>query len=178
MKMLDNNTHMKTCSRCKKKLNLTAFHMKGRNNYQTHCKLCSYEYQREWYKENRERLIDKISKRKERYRLTGHISWIKNLLTTASRCRKITLSREEKHKLAVQLEKKLLATTHCPYTGEKLYPGVNVSLDHKNPVSRFPKQAFIAKNLQWVSKRYNIAKNDLTDDEFAILCKKVSKLYK
>lgn len=169
---------MKRCARCQKELSLKAFHPKGPNRYQAHCKLCSYEYQREWYKENRQKVIDKNTKRKERYRAMGHVSWIKQLLDALARRRDIKLSPELKHGLATKLEKDLLETPYCPYTGEKLHPGVNTALDHRNPVSRFPKQAFLYKNFQWVSKRYNISKNDLTDDEFMILCKKVSKLDK
>lgn len=169
---------MKLCARCQKQLPLKAFHPKGVNRYQAHCKLCSYEYQREWYKINRRKQIDKNTKRKDRYRAMGHISWVKQLLYTMARSRNITITAEERAILAKKLEKDLLHTPYCPYTGEKLYPGINTALDHKNPISRYPKQALNYKNFQWVSKRYNVAKNDLTDDEFMILCKKISKLNK
>ena len=61
----------------------------------------------------------------------------------------------------------------CPYTGERLFPGVNMSLDHRYPVSRFPEKAKTLANLQWVSSVANAAKADLTEEEFFNLCETV-----
>lgn len=52
----------------------------------------------------------------------------------------------------------------CPYTGEVLVPGRNASLDHITPVARGGSND--PDNLEWISTRVNIAKSDMTRDEF------------
>lgn len=59
----------------------------------------------------------------------------------------------------------------CPYTGDKLILGLNTHLDHKFPVSRYPERATDMDNLEWVSKRANLAKSDMTPEEFIDFCK-------
>lgn len=54
----------------------------------------------------------------------------------------------------------------CPYTGDVLIPGLNMWLDHKLPVSRFPDKKHDPSNWQWVDKSVNIMKGNLTHDEF------------
>jgi hypothetical protein len=56
----------------------------------------------------------------------------------------------------------------CAYTGERLVPGRNASLDHVQPRSRDGKDC--VENLQWVTKVVNHAKTWLTHDEFVALC--------
>ena len=58
----------------------------------------------------------------------------------------------------------------CPYTGVALLPGVNASLDHIMPTSRFPELGRDVTNVQWTSKIANQAKSALTGDEFVQLC--------
>ncbi len=52
----------------------------------------------------------------------------------------------------------------CAYTGEKLIPGDNASLDHKVPVSRGG--SLHIDNVQWVTFRINDMKTDFIHDEF------------
>jgi len=59
----------------------------------------------------------------------------------------------------------------CPYTNEKIIPGVNASLDHKIPQSRGG--AHDLGNLQWVIQRVNMMKQNMLHDEFLDLCRKV-----
>lgn len=54
----------------------------------------------------------------------------------------------------------------CPYTGETLALGLNASLDHIKPISRFPELRSVVSNLQWVSYTVNVMKRDMTHDEF------------
>ena len=72
------------------------------------------------------------------------------------------------------LEKAKKQKYRCPYTGEQLFPGINMSLDHKYPVSRFPERAKELSNVHWVSAAVNAAKSDLTEEEFFHLCEKVT----
>lgn len=61
----------------------------------------------------------------------------------------------------------------CPYTGEELRLGDNVSLDHKYPKARFPELSTCIDNLEWVSWKANRSKQDMTPEEFRTFCKKV-----
>ena len=54
----------------------------------------------------------------------------------------------------------------CAYTNETLILGVNASIDHKFPASRFPDLYNDVDNLQWVTKSINIMKRDFTNEEF------------
>lgn len=61
----------------------------------------------------------------------------------------------------------------CPYTGEKLIPCVNCELDHIFPVSKYPDKAADFDNVEFVLKKVNRAKTNMTPDEFIDLCKRV-----
>jgi len=60
----------------------------------------------------------------------------------------------------------------CPYTNTKLIPGLNMSLDHKMPTSRNRTKKFDISNLQWVTYNVNLAKNNLTHEEFLRMCER------
>ena len=62
----------------------------------------------------------------------------------------------------------------CPYTGKKLEIGVNASIDHMPPRSRFPNLANCFENLEWVDDNVNRAKRSLTKEEFVALCETVA----
>jgi 5-methylcytosine-specific restriction endonuclease McrA len=64
----------------------------------------------------------------------------------------------------------------CPYTNKTLVLGVNASLDHKLPVSRYPEKRSSLDNVEWVSARANDAKGNLTTQEFIEFCHTVAKL--
>lgn len=69
--------------------------------------------------------------------------------------------------LAPLLEAKLEAQGgRCPYTGEILILGMNDSIDHILPISRFPELAGDINNVEWVSLSTNIMKRHLTKEEF------------
>ncbi len=61
----------------------------------------------------------------------------------------------------------------CPYTGEKLIIGINMSIDHIIP--KYKNLAFLNKidNFQFVATRINTVKNKLSHDEFLLLCKNI-----
>ena len=54
----------------------------------------------------------------------------------------------------------------CPYTKRQLTLGLDASLDHVYPASRFPHLKYDMGNLQWVHYRVNEMKKDWTPDEF------------
>jgi hypothetical protein len=61
----------------------------------------------------------------------------------------------------------------CSYTGDLLQLGVNAHLDHIYPSSRFPELANSLDNVEWVSVRANLAKGDMTKNEFLEFCELV-----
>jgi hypothetical protein len=61
----------------------------------------------------------------------------------------------------------------CPYTGDKLVLGDNDSVDHIHPQKRFPDQATDLNNIEWISRRVNMMKQDLLPDEFLDLIAKI-----
>jgi 5-methylcytosine-specific restriction endonuclease McrA len=65
----------------------------------------------------------------------------------------------------------------CPYTGEALSPGT-AQLDHRIPHSRadeFPEvDVWGESNLEWVSRRANQMKGDMTPDEFRAMCRVIA----
>ncbi|MEO1943150.1 MAG: hypothetical protein ABGY11_02515 [Candidatus Thioglobus sp.] len=62
----------------------------------------------------------------------------------------------------------------CPLTGDTLVAGVNMSLDHIKPSSKYPELKKDLKNLQWLTKWANWAKGDLNTKEFISNCLKVT----
>jgi len=66
----------------------------------------------------------------------------------------------------------------CFYTGETLVLGVNDSIDHDFPVSRFPERANDITNIVWVSRDVNWMKDNHTHEEFMNLIEKICKYRK
>ena len=57
----------------------------------------------------------------------------------------------------------------CTYTGQVLELGVNASVDHILPKSRYPERRFDITNIEWISRGVNVAKNAQTPEEFLAL---------
>ncbi len=68
----------------------------------------------------------------------------------------------------------------CRLTGEPMLPGstarFGASVDHIVPQSRGGDHSL--RNLQWVTRSVNAAKNDLTSEEFIALCKVIAERHK
>lgn len=56
--------------------------------------------------------------------------------------------------------------SRCAYTGEAITLGLNDSLDHVLPVSRYPELRGDPNNVVWVTRKVNCMKWDSTRDEF------------
>lgn len=65
----------------------------------------------------------------------------------------------------------------CPYTGRKLTPGINASVDHKSPRSISRESVSSIENLEWVDTEINRAKRTLTKEEFISLCKLIASRF-
>lgn len=64
----------------------------------------------------------------------------------------------------------------CAYTGIKLVLGVNASVDHILPVSRFPESKHDLDNVEWVDLKVNQMKRDSTRTEFLQLVASIAAL--
>lgn len=54
----------------------------------------------------------------------------------------------------------------CPYSGKRLEIGVNATIDHKKPRSRFPELALDIENVHWVDLVENCRKATRTHEEY------------
>ena len=63
----------------------------------------------------------------------------------------------------------------CAYTGEQLVLGVNDSIDHVLPRSRYPDLTLDMSNIQWTTRIINTMKLNLLDCEFLAVIEKVAK---
>ena len=75
---------------------------------------------------------------------------------------------------ALLLYDRFLDHPFCPYTGEGLVLGGNTAIDHIYPVSRFPDRAQDPDNWEWVTRTSNMAKHNMTKDEFGEFCRIVT----
>lgn len=147
------------------------------------CKVCATASAREWQSRNKER-VRSLQRQRQKQRLAEGM---------CEHCRSARLPNHslncEKHYLAHIAKKALGRATladiaalkaqlekqgfKCPYTGEHLILGLNAHLDHKFPVSRFPHLRGDLSNLEWVTRRANLAKGDMTKMEFLAFCRTV-----
>jgi len=58
----------------------------------------------------------------------------------------------------------------CAYTGKKLVPGVNASVDHIQCKAKHPELVGDTNNIAWVDFQINRMKNDMDRDEFLETC--------
>lgn len=63
----------------------------------------------------------------------------------------------------------------CYYSSKPLFLGVNASLDHKYPTSRFPELKSDIDNVVWCLRSVNSMKSDMTEEEFFDLCESISR---
>ena len=76
-------------------------------------------------------------------------------------------------KWRILLDKLDEANWQCPYSGEQLVLGDNLSFDHKDPICRFPEKRRDPNNIEPVSWQINLMKRDLTKDEFLGLVRSI-----
>ncbi|KKN99035.1 hypothetical protein LCGC14_0142800 [marine sediment metagenome] len=65
----------------------------------------------------------------------------------------------------------------CVYSGDELILGVNDSMDHIYPKSRYPDKALDPSNIQWVTRTVNMAKGCLDHDEFLTLIRRINNRF-
>lgn len=153
---------MKTCCRCETAKLLSDFNKdkSTKDGLEPRCRACS--------------AAKKLQERLDAVHFQSHPkqtkTWIRNVLHTW----KDEPPLEARIQLSEQLYELLLQRPNCPYTGTPLIPTVDCNLDHKIPLSRGG-QKWEINNLQFVSRQYNMAKNNMTDDEFLSFCQLIVK---
>ncbi len=78
-------------------------------------------------------------------------------------------------KWEVLLDKLEACNWTCPYTGDRLILGDNLSFDHKNPVCRFPEQKGDPDNIEPCTWQINLMKRDLTKEEFLAMIEQIAR---
>lgn len=77
-------------------------------------------------------------------------------------------------KLWQAVRDKLVAQQYrCAYTGVELVLAVNASLDHIQPISKYPHLKQDSSNVEWVCKEVNEMKRDRSPDEFLDLIERI-----
>lgn len=64
----------------------------------------------------------------------------------------------------------------CFYTGEKLTPGKNASIDHQTPKTTGGTDTI--GNLKWVTRQINRIKNNLSHEDFVQLCSNIAARFR
>lgn len=155
---------IKKCIKCKhiKNLDLFTSDIRSPDGKTSTCKHC--------FKEN-----TKI-KRKNRIDLGVCTKCNKPPLQGLQNCalhHVVSLCRLKVHKARILL-KKLELNSKCPYLDTPLKLADNSThLDHIFPKSRFPNLSKEVENFEWLSKIANVAKQDMTKEEFIAFCKAI-----
>jgi len=169
----DANKDKKFCGKCKKLVPLKDFHKSGSTNdgLRTTCRHCLKVYHSKRYKKQK-----KISE------ATGtclSMGCYKKTERGGTFCPdhffEMSARRTLKDVSLAESIKKLAEKQNyiCPLTGDTLRAGVNMSLDHIKPTSKYPHLIKKISNLQWLSKWANWAKGSLSVKVFVKNCTKV-----
>lgn len=167
-------SHKKPCARCKKLVPIEGFHRDVHNSdgRKYICKSCSRADGQARYKKRKAE-----AKKKGvciRYGCTHKVHEKSNLCPEHFYQ---SVSQNTLKDMGFWKELKDLAEKQgyiCPLTGDTLEAGVNMSLDHIKPVSRFPELKTKLTNLQWITKWANTAKMNLNLEDFVANCLKVA----
>jgi hypothetical protein len=177
----------KRCVACKRLLGINHFHKNraSHDGVSGSCKPCSKERVRQWADKNRDHIRRKQSEWRGRRKVAGLCGNCNepSLGSGVRQCEKhwyggVALGRLGDSRLGPHLRE--LAERQgfrCVYTGGSLVPGVNMSLDHIYPTSRFPHLAGEITNVQWVTKKMNTMKGARTHDEFVDLCRRIADAF-
>ncbi len=175
---------LKTCIVCHQNLSPDFFHKNKtkKDGLHNRCKKCQSKVTLDWAQNNRAKYNERQRKRKNNHLEQGFCQFCKSVkLPFNTRCEEhyisnVCLSRlgSGTKETVKKLKDKLIAQNYlCPYTGEKLIVGVNTHIDHILPTCRFPELSGDISNVEWVSDKANLAKHDMTKEEFLSFCQRV-----
>lgn len=141
------------CAECNVKVNAKECRRRARYTAEGKCRLCGDESQ----------LTNRSLRKRDRGNYCKRC-WLKVLAGY--------LLGSMKH-WPILVEKLDACGWRCPYTGEELVLGVNLSFDHMDPVARFPEKRHDPNNLEPISWKVNLMKRDMTKNEFLELIERI-----
>ncbi len=146
-------TELARCAKCNTKTNAKERRRRARYTAEGRCRDCGKEAQ--------------LSNRSMRGRERGNYCkdcFLKVLATTVLGSRKHWW---------ILVEKLNACGWRCPYTGEQLVLGDNLSFDHMDPICRFPEKRYDPNNIEPISWQINLMKRDLTKTEFLTMIERI-----
>lgn len=156
---------------------------RSRDGYSQRCRACRSANALRWKEENRERALELERNRRRAKKENGQCAACtrERLPHSNNFCEDCYYRDVAYHAIGSgtksiieALRQKMIDQDYkCPYTNVPLILGLNASLDHMMPKSRFPELARDINNLEWVSADINQSKHDRTPDEFVALCAKI-----
>lgn len=175
--------NLKTCSSCRTSHPLDFFHKKNqaKDGLTSTCKSCCNEYSKKWRENNSERYKARQSKAKREKGINGICRQCKQESIRDSKlCEKHWYENVSTKHFGTSKHGEYLKSLWsnqnqtCIYTGEKLYPTLNMSLDHIVSKHDNPTLSKELSNVQWVTRDINRGKGKLSHNQFILLCKFVS----
>lgn len=181
----------RVCYVCRKKLPLTKEYFyrnrTKKEGFELRCKDCAKrqnkKYRDKKYRQQSQEEINIKQRKNRRERLkNGLCEFCKNkrLEHSNNHCEKHYLQNLSKQHLGTtkywrELKDLLISQSYkCKYSGEELILGLNASIDHIKPLSKYPDEYRELENLQWVIKEINVMKKNFTEEEFLNI---ISKIY-
>jgi 5-methylcytosine-specific restriction endonuclease McrA len=184
-KALDNGDGTRTCTKCKKKLPISAFHKdkQATGGLRATCKKCRINHVKNWYQDNRERQSGKEKVRrhsnKEKYTEKEAKRYIKDrekriaLATEHSHLRR-TRKKETKSERGIsKLSLKRKLGTKCYYCGKEMDFKVGVgrkfnrdmaTIEHLIPLAKGGEHTF--ENTVLACRHCNLSKSAKSESEF------------
>ena len=181
-----NGTH-KSCSKCGEILLLSKFShdYSKKSTYKSECHDCANDANKRWRHNNLEHTRslerDRHQRRNVKIKLGDRdaalVYIVNNICRISLKPHGLKVSLEERRKMANILYDRLMYSPVCPYTGVKLELRVNAHLDHILPQASYPELAYDLSNMQWVSPRANMMKNNMTHNEFIAFCHNIAQRF-
>jgi len=172
----------KMCSICHTTSRTNAAEHRNKRRDNLECVSCGAQTKRKLCDRCQAKKVKSEKQRRDRLRAEGKCVWCSSLIDTdGSLCQYCCIKGAARAWLGgadqTDVLKDLLEAqgSLCPYTGRKLVPGKNASIDHKVPRSRGGEDK--VENLQWVDGEVNRAKTSMPHDEFIALCHLVASRF-
>ena len=147
------------CTRCKKELPITDFYVsrvnKNKSGYVPYCKECSKEAHKEWISTHKSNAQIYQQRHRSKCRLEnlcyicGKIECLPDSGCRCENCWYKGIANKRLKDSSRWQELKDIAIKQnyiCPYSGDTLIPGTNMSIDHILPISKNPELEFDINN--------------------------------
>jgi len=167
----------KTCTKCKQTYPATTefFYYKQykvKDKLNASCVFCERKYAKQIRIKNKHkqpliRIQNKIYRQKRLERGLCDQCIQPRLPDDKRRCKKHWLMQRSLARLGTtkrwkELENILIKQNYkCAYTGEPLILGLNASIDHIKPIFKYPELQYDINNIQWVTKKLMILKENI-----------------